>query len=324
MHGTYLEGIRQALHEEMSADARVMVLGEDVGRYGGAFKVTEGLLDAFGAQRVIDTPLAEAAVIGAAAGAAMAGMLPVAELQFIDFLSCAGFDALVNVAAKSRYRTGVGCPMVLRGPAGGGGRAGPFHSSYPDVWTASTPGLKVVCPATAWDAKVLLKASIRDPDPVVFLEHKFLYRRIRGELPDATVAETLGHAQVRRPGNDLTLISYGAPVHTALAAAESLAEENIDAQVLDLRCLVPLDEDAILNAVRSTHRVVIIHEHPERGGVAGEMMALINEKVFDHLDAPPKRVAGANTPVPYAPTLEDAYLPQVDDVKQAARELVAY
>jgi 2-oxoisovalerate dehydrogenase E1 component beta subunit len=319
MSTTFLQAIHDALAEEMRADPRVVLLGEDIGRYGGAFKVTEGLLGEFGPRRVIDTPIAEAAVVGAAAGAAMVGLRPVAELQFIDFLSCGGFDQLVTVAAKSRYRNGVACPMVLRGPAGGGGRGGPFHSACPEMWAVTTPGLKVVFPSTPYDAKGLLKAAIRDPDPVLFLEHKFLYRRIKEDLPVEDYVVPLGQGIVRREGARCAIVTYGAMVHRALEVAEQL-----DARVIDLRTLVPLDRDIILRAVRDLSRVLIVHEHAEAGGFAGEICALINTHAFDYLDAPILRVTAPNTPVPYAPTLEDAYLPQADDILRAGQQLLAY
>ena len=321
---TFLAAIRDALNEEMAADHRVILIGEDIGTYGGAFKVTDGLLDRFGEDRVIETPIAESAVVGAAAGAAMCGLRPVAELQFIDFISCGGFDQLVTVAAKSRYRNGIACPMVLRGPAGAGGRGGPFHSTCPEMWAVCTPGLKVVFPSTPYDAKGLLKAAIRDPDPVLFLEHKFLYRRIKGIVPDGDYVVPLGEGVERCAGDDLALITYGAMAHTAMAAAEQLAEDGVSARVIDLRTLAPLDEAIILRAARETGRVIIVHEHARRGGLAGEITAVINEGAFDWLDAPIRRVTGADTPVPYAPSLEDAYIPGVGEILDVALEVLAY
>lgn len=324
METTFVQAVHDALAEEMSADERVILLGEDIGRYGGAFKATEGLLDSFGEERVIDTPISEAAVVGAAAGAAMYGMRPVAELQFIDFISCGGFDQLVTVAAKSRYRNGVACPMVLRGPAGAGGRGGPFHSNSPEMWAVATPGIKVVMPSTAYDAKGLLKSAIRDPDPVLFLEHKYLYRRVKDDVPAEDYTVPLGQGIERRPGDAMAMITYGAMTHTCLQAAETLAAEGVEARVIDLRTLVPLDEEIIAQAAIETSRILIVHEHPGRGGFAGEVMAVINEQAFDYLDAPIRRVTGPNTPIPYAPSLEDTYIPQPDDVLRAARELLAY
>lgn len=321
---TFLEAIHDALDEEMSSDPRVFLIGEDIGEYGGAFKVTDGLLKKFGPDRVIDTPIAEAAVVGAAAGAAMCGMRPVAELQFIDFITCGGFDQLVTVAAKSRYRNGVGCGMVLRGPAGGGGRGGPFHSACPEMLAVNNPGIKVVFPSTAYDAKGLLKTAIRDPDPVLFIEHKFLYRRIKDDIPQESYTVPFGQGIERRAGHDLTIISYGAMVHKAMEAAEKLASNNRQARVIDLRTLVPLDEEIIAKAAQETGRVLIVHETPKRGGIAGEIAAVINERAFDYLDAPILRVTAPDCPVPYAPTLEDAYLPQVDDILRKADELLRY
>jgi len=254
----------------------------------------------------------------------MCGMRPVAELQFIDFISCGGFDQLVTVAAKSRYRNGVGCPIVVRGPAGAGGRGGPFHSACPEMWAVTTPGLKVVFPSTPYDAKGLLKAAIRDPDPVLFLEHKFLYRRIKGEVPKEDYTVPIGQAAERRPGRDMTIISYGALVHTCLEAAETLAQDGHDVRVIDLRSLSPLDEAAMISAAKETNRILVVHEHARRGGIAGEIMAVINEHAFDYLDAPLARVTAPDTPVPYAPPLEDAYIPQADTIVAASRELLAY
>lgn len=325
---TFLQAIRSALHEEMLADERVILIGEDIGVYGGAFKVTEGLQQTFGADRVVDTPIAEAAVVGAAAGAAMLGMRPVAELQFIDFISCGGFDTLMNVAGKSRYRNGVGCPMVVRGPAGAGGRGGAFHSTCPEMWAVSAPGIKVVFPSTPYDAKGLLKTAIRDEDPVLFLEHKFLYRSITGEVPAQEYSIPFGEAVTRRAGKDLTIFTYGAMTHTALEAARRLSAAEgsaaVDAQVIDLRTLVPLDRDGIIAAVQQTNRVLIVHEHQGQGGFAGEIAAVINEEVFGYLDGPITRVTGKNCPIGHAPALEDAFVPQVDDVVRAARKLSRY
>jgi 2-oxoisovalerate dehydrogenase E1 component beta subunit len=321
---TFLQAIHDAIEEEMTTDERVIVIGEDIGTYGGPFKVTEGLLKQFGPQRIIETPIAEAAVVGAAAGAAMYGMRPIAELQFIDFISCAGFDQLVTVAAKSRYRNGVACPMVLRGPAGGGARGGPFHSACPEMWAVSTPGIKVVFPSTAYDAKGLMKAAIRDPDPVLFLEHKFLYRRIQDDVPEDDYIVPLGQALQRRAGDDATIITYGAMTHVCLEAAEELSSLGHQLRIIDLRSLVPLDKDAIVQAVKDTNRILIVHEHAGQGGLAGEIAAIINEQAFDYLDAPISRVTPPNTPVPYAPSLEEAYLPRPPDVVEAAKALLAY
>ena len=319
----YIEAIRQALHEEMARDPRVLVIGEDVGAFGGAFKATEGLFARFGAGRVVDTPVSEEAIVGAAIGAAMRGLRPVAEMQFMDFISRA-FDLLTNYAAKCRYRTGVGVPLVVRGPSGAGVHGGPFHSQSPEAYFAHTPGLKVVVPATAYDAKGLLKAAIRDEDPVVFLEHKFLYRRVRDRIPEEDYVVPIGKAAVRRPGRDLTILTWSAMLWTALEAAGALAGEGIEAEVVDLRTLVPLDEEAILESVGRTSKCVILHEDTRTGGVGAEVAATIAEKAFEFLDAPVLRVTAPDTPVPYAPELEEAFLPNARTLLAAARKLAEY
>jgi 2-oxoisovalerate dehydrogenase E1 component beta subunit len=320
---TYLEAIRQALFDEMARDERVLVMGEDVGAYGGAFKVTDGLLERYGDERVIDTPISEAAIVGSAIGASYMGMRPVCEIQFIDFISCC-FDMLTNVAAKSRYRNGAGVPIVVRGPCGGGVSGGPFHSLNPEAFFLNTPGLKMVEPSTAYDAKGLLKAAIRDDDPVLYFEHKYLYRRIKDEVPDEDYVVPLGKAAVRRDGKDLSIISFGAMVHTALEAAAKLADEGVQAEVLDLRSLAPLDREAILATVAKTNRVLLLHEATRTGGIGGELAAIISEEAFEYLDAPIARVASLDSPVPYAPQLEAAFLPTVDKVVAAAERVVGY
>ncbi len=320
---TYIEAIRQAMWEEMEADERVFLLGEDVGVYGGAFKATAGLLDRFGSSRVIDSPISETAIVGAAAGAAMMGMRPIAEMQFIDFISCA-YDQLVNYAAKTRYRSGVGCPMVVRGPAGGGVHGGPFHSLNPEAYFMNVPGLKIVAPGTPYDAKGLLKSAIRDEDPVIFLEHKFLYRRIKEELPTDDFVVPIGRAKVRRTGRDVTLITYGAMLYVADDAAAELEKDGISVEILDLRTIRPFDEEAILTSVAKTSRAVILHEACLTGGVGGELAARIADKAFEYLDAPIRRVASLDTPVPYSPPLEGYFLPNVEKVVGAVRELVAW
>ncbi len=319
----YLEAIRQALFEEMERDERVFVLGQDVGVYGGAFKVTEGLQERFGKERVLDTPLAEEAIVGGAIGAAMRGMRPVAEMQFIDFISRA-FDLLTNFAAKNRYRTGVGVPMVVRGPCGAGVHGGPYHSQSPEMYFVKTPGLKVVAPATAYDAKGLLKAAIRDDDPVLFLEHKFLYRRVKDRVPEEDYVVPIGKAAIRRAGADLTIVTYGAMVWTALEAAEILAKDGVSAEVLDLRTLLPLDEEAILASVKRTGKCLILHEDTRTGGLGAEIAATLSEKAFEWLDGPILRVTAPDTPVPYSPPLEEAFLPNVNTLLAAARKLVRY
>jgi 2-oxoisovalerate dehydrogenase E1 component beta subunit len=320
---TYLEAIRQGLWEEMESDERVFMLGEDIGVYGGAFKVTDGFLDRFGEGRVIDTPISEAAIVGASVGAAMMGLRPVAEMQFIDFISC-GFDQLTNVAAKNRYRWGQATPIVVRGPAGGGVHGGPFHSLQAESYFAHTAGLKVVCPATPYDAKGLIKAAIRDDDPVVFQEHKFLYRRIKEDLPAEEFVVPLGRARTHREGQDLTIVTWAAMVHTAAEAAEALAADGVKVEIVDLRTLVPLDEESVLTSVAKTGRAIVLHEAPRTGGFGGEIAATIAEKAFEYLDAPIVRVTAPDTPVPYSPPLEEYYLPGKDDVLVAARKLLDY
>jgi pyruvate/2-oxoglutarate/acetoin dehydrogenase E1 component len=321
---TYLEAIRQALFEEMERDPNVFVLGEDIGAYGGAFKVTDGLLAKFGEQRVIDTPISEAGIVGAAAGAAHMGMRPVCEMQFIDFISCA-YDMLTNYVATSRYRAMLPCPIVVRGPSGGYVRGGPFHSQNPEAAFLHTPGLKIVYPATASDAKGLLKAAIRDDDPVLFFEHKYLYRRIKEELPQGDHLVPIGKARTAREGKDLSIITYAATVWKALEAAEQLEKEDgLSVEVIDLRTLLPMDDEAIVATVKKTGRVLIVHEDTRTGGVAGEVTARINEQAFEWLDAPVLRVTAADVPLPYAPPLEDYVLPQAADIVTVARRLAAY
>ena len=298
-------------------------MGEDIGAYGGAFKVTEGLIDTYGEQRVIDTPISEVAIVGSAIGASYMGMRPVCEVQFIDFIACC-FDMLTNFAATSRYRNGAGVPIVVRGPCGGGVGGGPFHSLNPESFFLNTPGLKMVEPSTAYDAKGLLKAAIRDDDPVLYFEHKYLYRRIKDEVPEEDYVVPLGKAALRREGADLSIITFGAMVYTALDAAAQLAADGIQADVLDLRSLAPLDRDAVLTTVAKTSRALLLHEATRTGGIGGELAAIISEEAFEYLDAPILRVASADTPVPYSPPLEAAFLPNVEKVVAAARRLVEY
>lgn len=322
---TFVEAIRQGIWEEMERDPTVFVIGEDVGVYGGAFKVTEGLIDEFGEARCIDTPISEAAIVGAACGAALMGMRPVAEFQFIDFIS-AGFDMLTNYAAKCRYRWGASLPAVFRGPCGSGVHAGPFHSVNAESFFLNTAGLKIVEPSTAYDAKGLIKAAIRDPDPVLFFEHKKLYRlpRLREELPADDYIVEIGKARTMREGRDLSIITFGAMVLTALDAAEELEKEGLDVEVVDLRTLAPLDKEAILASVKKTSKAMVLHEASRTGGIGGEIAATIAEEAFEWLDAPIVRVASLDTPVPYSPPLEEYYLPQTKDVLDAARKLAAY
>jgi pyruvate/2-oxoglutarate/acetoin dehydrogenase E1 component len=322
---TYLEALRQGMWEEMERDENVFILGEDIGVYGGAFKVTDGFQKKFGEARVIDTPIAEAAIVGAAAGAAHMGLRPIAEMQFIDFISCA-YDMLTNYVATARYRAGLPTPMVVRGPSGGYVRGGPFHSQNPEAAFLHTPGLKIVCPATARDAKGLIKSAIRDDDPVLYFEHKFLYRRIKEDLPEGEeILTPIGKARTAREGKDLTIITWSAMVWKALEAAEKLEKEDgLSVEVIDLRSLLPMDDEAIMASVRKTNRVLVAHEDTRTGGVAGEITARINDQAFEWLDAPVKRVTAHDVPLPYAPTLEDFVLPQTEDLVTAARWLAAY
>jgi 2-oxoisovalerate dehydrogenase E1 component beta subunit len=320
---TMLEGIRQAIFEEMDRDPAVVALGEDIGVYGGAFKVTEGLLAKFGPERVIDAPIAETAIVGAACGMSYLGLRPVVEMQFIDFIACC-FNQVTNFVAKSHYRWGAPVPMVLRGPSGGGVHGGPFHSANPEMYFVHTPGLKVVYPSTAHDAKGLLKSAIRDNNPVLFFEHKFLYRRIKEELPEGEFTVPLGKAAVRREGRDLTIISYAAMMYPALEAAETLAKEGIEAEVIDLRTLLPLDRETILASVKKTNKLLIVHEDTRTGGIAGEIAALVCEGAFEDLDGPITRVTALDTPTPYSPPLEEHFLPNASKIVAAARELARY
>jgi 2-oxoisovalerate dehydrogenase E1 component beta subunit len=320
---TYLEAIRQGLWEEMESDPTVFCIGEDIGIYGGAFKVTDGFVHHFGTQRVIDTPIAESAIVGAAFGAALTGMRPVAEFQFMDFIGCA-FNQIVNMVAKSHYRWGAPAPLVLRGPAGGGVHGGPFHSQNPEMYFVHTPGMKVVAPSTPSDAKGLIKSAVRDNNPVLFLEHKFLYRRIKEEVPEGDYTIPIGKARVHREGRDLSIITYAAMVHTAQEAADILAKDGIEVEIIDLRTLCPLDREAITQTVKKTNKVILLHEDTKTGGLAGELAAIINEEAFDDLDGPIVRITSLDTPVPFSPPLEHFFLPKVEDVVREAKKLHAY
>ena len=318
---TYLEAINDGLREEMRHDESVFCLGQDIGHFGGAFKVTEGLIGEFGPDRMWDTPLAESAIIGAAVGAAVEGLRPIAEMQFSDFIAC-GFDQLVNVAAKMHYRQGLAVPMVVRLPSGGGFSGGPFHSQNPEAWFLQAPGLKVVAPSTPEDAKGLLASAVRDPNPVLYLEHKHLYRRLRGQVPEGRYETPLGQVRVARGGTDLTVIAYGAMVHTALEATEDL--DGAGVEVVDLRTLCPLDTDGILTSVRKTSKVVVLHEATRSCGIGAEVCALIAEEAFEDLDGPVVRVTAPDVPIPFSPPLEQAVLPQVDQVREACLDLLEY
>ncbi len=321
---TYLQAISDGLREEMRRDERVFVIGEDVGVYGGAFKVTQGFQAEFGPWRVLDAPLAETAIVGACTGASLMGLRPVAEMQFADFISCA-WDHLVTVAAKQHYRTGAALPFVVRCPSGGGFSGGPFHSQNPESSFAHIPGLKLVCPATPEDAKGLLIEAIRDPNPVLYFEHKHLYRRIKGEVPDTEYTTPFGKARVHRAGSDLTIVTWGAMVYTADDAATAVAsKDGTSVEVLDLRTIIPWDRDAVLESVSRTGKLLVLHEDTRTAGFGAEIAATVGEESFEYLDAPVLRLAAPDTPVPFSPPLEKAFIPQVDDVVQAIERLAAY
>ena len=320
---TYLEAISQALRDEMRRDENVILLGEDIAVFGGAFKVTVGFLDEFGEDRVIDTPISESGFTGAACGAAVEGLRPVVEFQFADFIACA-FDQIVNYAAKNYYRWGIPMPVVFRGPAGGGFRGGPYHSQNPEAWFTHVPGLKVVQPSTPYDAKGLLIAAIRDNNPVIYFEHKHLYRRIKEDVPDEDYVVPIGVADVKREGTDLTVVTYGAMVHKSLAVAERLSREGAECEVVDLLSLSPLDRDTFLASVRKTSRALVVHEAQLTGGFGGEVAAIIAQEAFDVLDAPVTRVAALDVPAPFAASLEDAMLPTEEKIYAAARNVLEY
>ena len=322
---TYLEAIREALAEEMRRDQKVFVLGEDVGPYGGAFGVTQGLAEEFGEMRVIDMPISESAIIGTSVGAALRGYRPVAEMQFADFISC-GFDQIVNQAATLRYRYGgrATVPIVVRAPSGGNVGGGLYHSQNPEAWFVHRPGIKVVAPSTAFDAKGLLKAAIRDDNPVVYFEHKYLYRRAKGPVPEGDEIVPIGVANIRRPGSDITLLTYAAMVTPSLEAADRLAKEGIEVEVIDLRSLMPYDKAAIFTSVEKTNRVLIVHEDVKTLGIGAELSAVIVEERFEHLDAPVLRVTYPDTHCPFSHVLESSNLPNADKIADALRRLAAY
>ncbi len=321
---TYVQAVGRGLWEEMERDPAVLMIGQDIGVYGGAFKVTDGFLAHFGRERVIDAPISESAIVGAAVGMSYLGLRPVCELQFIDFIACC-FNQITNFVAKSHYRWGAPVPMVIRGPAGGGVHGGPFHSQNPEMYFVHTPGLKVVCPSSAYDAKGLIKAAVRDNNPVLFFEHKFLYRRVKEEVPEADYIVPLGQAAVRREGRDLTLVTYAAMVQVCLDAAEQLEKEDgLSCEVIDLRTLLPLDKETILASLRKTNKLLVVHEDTRTGGIAGEIAAMVMEEAFDQLDGPLMRVTSLDTPVPYSPPLEEYFLPNVAKVVKAARDLARY
>jgi len=320
---TYLEAIADGLRLAMRADPAVILLGEDVAAYGGAFKLTKGFLEEFGPRRVIDTPISEAGIVGAGVGAALVGLRPVAEMQFADFISNA-FNQIVNVAATSAYRAGGCVPLVIRAPCGAGTHGGPFHSQSVEAYFFHTPGVKIVLPATPADAKGLLLSAIADPNPVLYLEHKALYRSQRGPVDEGLAFVPLGKAEVRRPGRDVTVVTYGMMVHRCLEAAEAAAQEAVQAEVIDLRTLLPLDLDTLAESVARTSRVLIVHEDRLRGGIGAEIAAYVGEHLFKVLDAPICRVGAPDSPVPYAPSLEAAYLPSVDRIRRAIVDLARW
>ncbi|MBL7959280.1 alpha-ketoacid dehydrogenase subunit beta [bacterium] len=321
---TYLEAISMGMREEMRRDPHVFLIGEDIGVYGGAFKVTKGFIEEFGAERVMDTPISEAGIIGVCVGSALMGLRPVAEMQFADFISC-GFNQLVNQAAKIHYRWREAVPMVVRCPSGGGVHGGPFHSQNPEAWFFHVPGLKIVSPSTPYDAKGLIKSAIRDNNPVLFFEHKFLYRRIKGEVPDDDYIVPIGKGDIKREGKDLTVVAYSSAVHWALEAAEQIEKEDgVSVEVLDMRSILPYDKELILQSVKKTNRVIVAHEATLTGGVGGDVSAFITENAFEHLDAPIRRLAAIDTPVPYSPPLEAHFLPNKDKMLKVMRELAAY
>lgn len=322
---TFLEAISEALWEEMERDERVFLMGEDIGAYGGAFKVTRGFLDRFGPSRVIDTPISEGGFTGAAAGAAHMGLRPVVEMQFMDFVSPA-YDVLTNYIATSLYRGAGPIPLVVRGPVGGGNRGGPFHSQNVEMAFFHTPGLKIVYPSNPRDAKGLLKSSIRDDDPVIFEEHKGLYRapHCREVLPPDDYVIPLGRARTALEGEHLTIVTYGLMVHRSLDAATELARDGIRVEIIDLRTLLPLDEEAVAASLRKTGKLLIVHEDTRTGGIAGEIAIRMNERAFEWLDGPILRVTAIDSPVPFSGELEDYFLPSVQDVVTAARYLVEY
>lgn len=321
---TYIDAISKGMWEEMERDPNVFLMGEDIGAYGGAFKATKGFLQHFGEERVIDTTLSEAAIIGAATGAAVVGMRPIAEMQFADFVTC-GFNQLVTNSAKTHYRWNIPVPMVVRLPSGGYIHGGPYHSSNPEGWFFHVPGLKIVAPSTPRDAKGLMKAAIRDNNPVLYFEYKYLYRRIKGEVPDEEYTIEIGKGDIKRDGTDAVIFTYGSTVHFSLEAADIVAKEDgVETKVVDLRTLLPLDKELILESVKSSGKVLIVHEDTLTGGIGAEIAALISEHAFEYLDAPIKRVASLDAPVPFAPPLEEYYLPNTAKIVKALRQLTNF
>ena len=320
---TMVEAIRLAMKEEMERDEDVVVIGEDVGEYGGAFKATEGLFEQFGEMRVVDMPISESAIVGVALGMSMMGFRPVAEIQFADFITC-GFDQIVNQAATLRYRTAgdMHAPLVIRTPSAAGVHGGLYHSQSPEAWFAHTPGLKVVVPSSAYDAKGLLKAAIRDDDPVIYFEPKYLYRRAKEELPEEDYIVPIGKANVLQEGGDVTIITYGSMVLRCRSAIEKL--EDLSVELIDLRSIMPLDMEAIYRSIRKTNRAVLVYEDHKTLGIGAEIAALLSEELFEYLDAPILRVAAPDTPTPYSPPLEKFYLPDEEEIVAAVNRVIEY
>ena len=320
---SYIEAISESLRTEMRRSEKVFLIGQDIGAYGGAFRVTNGFQEEFGEWRVIDAPISETAIVGGCTGAALMGMRPIAEMQFADFISCA-WDHLVTVAAKQNWRAGTPIPIVIRLPSGGGFSGGPFHSQNPESSFAHIPGLKIVCPATPSDAKGLLASAIDDPNPVLYFEHKHLYRRIKGEVDDGRFTVPIGKARVEREGNDVTVVTWGAFVHTAAEAARTLEADDVSVEIVDLRSILPWDIDAVIASVEKTSRLLVFHEDTHTAGFGAEILATVAAEAFEHLDAPPKRLTTPDCPAPFAPSLERRFLPQVEDVVESLRDLLAY
>ncbi len=321
---TYIDALSRGMWEEMERDVSVFLIGEDIGAYGGAFKATKGFLDRFGEDRVIDTPLSEAAILGAATGAAVVGMRPIAEMQFADFVSC-GFNQLVTNTSKIHYRWHLPVPIVVRLPSGGNIHGGPYHSANPEGWFTNVPGLKIVAPSTPADAKGLMKSAVRDNNPVLYLEYKYLYRRMKGEVPDGEHLVPIGKGEIRRDGTDALIITYGPTVQPSVEAADDAARElGMETRVVDLRTLVPLDRDLIVESAREIGKVLIVHEATLTGGFGGEIAAIIASDAFQYLDAPVRRVASLDAPVPFAPSLEEVYLPSKERITEALIDLLRY
>ena len=320
---TMVEAIRLAMKEEMERDESVVIIGEDVGEYGGAFKATDGLHKQFGDLRVVDMPISESAIVGVALGMGIMGFRPIAEIQFADFITC-GFDQIVNQTATLRYRTAgeMNAPLVIRTPSAAGVHGGLYHSQSPEAWFAHTPGLKVVVPSSAYDAKGLLKAAIRDDDPVVYFEPKYLYRRVKEELPEEDYIVPIGEANVLQEGDDVTIVTYGSMVLHSRNAIEKM--DDLSVELIDLRTIMPLDKETIYRSVKKTNRIVLVYEDHKTLGIGAEIAALLSEELFEYLDAPIQRVAAPDTPIPYSPPLEKFYLPDEDAIIDAVNRVIEY